>query len=279
MYTIYCHIFPNGKRYIGITKTRLESRWDNGNSYKTCPLVDRAIKKYGWENVDHEVLDTAETKEEAELKERDYIKKYKCTDGRFGYNILPGGDVATNELTDDMRYKLGNGWRGKHRTEEEKRKIGEGVRKTFKRASGNGHIGLKCNDSTREKMSIAHKKRWENEQLKSEAAKRMKDRMSDPEYKKKIVENLQKHPPKPRKLTEEEKEIRRKAMLGKWLGDKSPCSIPVIQYTKSGEFVKRWANAGEAERAGIANRRNINKCCHHEPHCHTAGGYRWEFEN
>lgn len=277
MYTIYCHVFPNGKRYVGITKTSLESRWDNGNGYKTCPLVDRAIQKYGWENVAHEILDTAKTKREAESKEREYIKKYNSTDNRFGYNILPGGDVATNELTDDMRYKLGKGWRGKHRTEEEKKRIGDSVRKKFERDESNGHFGLKHSDSAKRKMSKSQKALW-NDERREEARKRMEKRMSDPEYRKKIIDNLRKYPPKPHKLTDEEKELRRKTMTGKWIGEKSPCSIPVLQFTKDGEFVKRWANAGEAERAGIALRSNIGKCCNHSPHVYSAGGFVWKYE-
>ena len=30
-YSVYLHIFPNGKVYVGITKFKPEYRWNNGN--------------------------------------------------------------------------------------------------------------------------------------------------------------------------------------------------------------------------------------------------------
>lgn len=191
MYTIYCHIFPNGKRYIGLTKTSLQTRWDNGRSYKTCPLVNRAIDKYGWENICHEVLGTAPTKEKAEEMERMYIAKHKSNNPSYGYNILPGGDVATNALDDEMRKKLGNGWRGKHRTDEEKAKISAGVKEKFKRDSSNGHFGMKASDETRRKMSESHKKRWSDPEMRRIASERMKARhKNDKAYNDKVIGKL-----------------------------------------------------------------------------------------
>lgn len=277
MYKIYCHLFPNGKRYVGITKISTSGRWKNGKGYQTCPLVDRAIQKYGWENVEHELICEVETKKEAEILERIYILQYNTNNKKYGYNILPGGDVASNELTDEMRKKLGNGWRGKHRTESEKEAIGKGVKERFKRPESNGHFGMMASEETKAKMSASQKNLW-TENKRKIASERMKARMSDQEYKKRIVENLQKHPPTPRPMSEDAKEKLRKLNTGKWINENSPTSKPVVQFTKDGKYVKTWANAGEAQRCGIALRSNIGKCCNHCPHCHTAGGYRWEFE-
>ena len=38
------HIFPNGKRYIGITSRKPTERWHNGKGYKK-QFVYKAIKK------------------------------------------------------------------------------------------------------------------------------------------------------------------------------------------------------------------------------------------
>lgn len=191
MYTIYCHIFPNKKRYIGLTKTSLRVRWENGKKYKTCPLVNRAINKYGWENINHEILGEYETKQEAEIMERIYIIQYKTNDPKYGYNILPGGDVASNEITDDMRIKLGNGWRGKHRTEEEKELISQGVKRTFTRKESNGHFGMHHSNEAREKMSKSHKQQWENrKEWRKSASSRMKERWNDPVYREKMLKKL-----------------------------------------------------------------------------------------
>lgn len=56
-YTVYIHIFPNQKKYVGITGQRTKDRWRvNGNGYKPQKLVYRAIKKYGWENIEHIIV-------------------------------------------------------------------------------------------------------------------------------------------------------------------------------------------------------------------------------
>ena len=89
-YKVYMHIFPNGKKYIGVTKRELKDRFDNGNGYRISPMKN-AIKKYGWENVEHRLLFDNLSKEEAYKKEIELIKLYKTTNILFGYNISKGG--------------------------------------------------------------------------------------------------------------------------------------------------------------------------------------------
>ena len=56
-FTVYCHISPNGKKYVGITAQEPEVRWNNGLGYKhRNPHFWRAIQKYGWNNIEHIVL-------------------------------------------------------------------------------------------------------------------------------------------------------------------------------------------------------------------------------
>ena len=280
MYTIYCHIFPNGKRYIGITRKTVKERWGNGKNYASCPLVERAIKKYGWENIEHQIISVVDTKEDAEREERSLISEYKSDNVEFGYNILPGGNVSDNPPSEEMREKLGRGWRGKHRSEEEKQKIGEGVRKAFDRPESNGHIGLKMSESTKRKMSEAHKERWKDEEKRIKQGETQKALWADTDHRDKMMKarKKQRHrKPGEYKMSNETKEKLSKQFKGRWLGENSPCSKPILQYSKEGEFIKRWANAGEAERAGIAIRENISKCCRGSPHYKSAGGYVWKF--
>lgn len=93
-YKVYVHINKiNRKVYIGITCQEVNRRWRNGNGYRGNEYFYRAIKKYGWENFDHNVLFDGLTKDEAEKIEVDLIKQYKATDKNHGYNIENGGNT------------------------------------------------------------------------------------------------------------------------------------------------------------------------------------------
>lgn len=88
-YCVYEHIFPNGKKYIGIS-CDAEKRWRNGKGYETQPKIARAINKYGWENVKHNIIIDGISKEQAETLERYLIAEFKTIDN--GYNTSTGGD-------------------------------------------------------------------------------------------------------------------------------------------------------------------------------------------
>lgn len=87
----------NGKVYIGITSTSVESRWRNGEGYYSQEYFYKAIKKYGWEGFTHEVLFDNLTEEEARAKEIELIAQYKSNYRRYsnpnyGYNATDGGE-------------------------------------------------------------------------------------------------------------------------------------------------------------------------------------------
>ncbi len=134
-YTVYMHIFPNNKVYIGITKMNIKKRWLNGKGYKTSKKLNYAIQKYGWENVNHKILYEDLTKEEAEQKEIELIAQYHSTNDKYGYNIEKGGNHQ-GKMSNETKEKLSiimkgknvgskNGMYGKHHTLEAKEKIGE----------------------------------------------------------------------------------------------------------------------------------------------------------
>lgn len=128
-YTIYMHIVPDGGVYIGATTQKLSERWHGGAGYKRQPRFFSAIEKYGWDAIEHRILETGLTEEEAEQKEREYIKKYDAT-GEKGYNADLGGRRA-----------------GKH-SEETKKKIGEAF-------AGDKHwnYGRKMSQESKAKMN------------------------------------------------------------------------------------------------------------------------------
>ena len=72
---VYYHLFPNGKYYIGITSSpNIEDRFKNGNGYSTQPVYF-AIKKYGWENIEHGLIAAHLTFEEANNFEQLLIQR------------------------------------------------------------------------------------------------------------------------------------------------------------------------------------------------------------
>lgn len=128
MWTVYKHIAPNGKVYIGITHQRPEDRWAYGHGYKTNSHFSRAIKLYGWNNIVHEIVCDGLTKVQAERIERQLIFDHKSYDSRFGYNKALGGHA----LSDESRKQIGKtrkargitSWTlGKHLSEETRAKI------------------------------------------------------------------------------------------------------------------------------------------------------------
>lgn len=97
-YCVYEHIFPNGKKYIGIS-CDAEKRWRNGKGYETQPKVARAIKKYGWDNIEHNIIVDNVTKGQAETLERYLIAELHTIDN--GYNVAIGGESINAYYLDE----------------------------------------------------------------------------------------------------------------------------------------------------------------------------------
>lgn len=102
-YTVYKHIFPNGKIYIGMTRQNPLRRWDKGRGYKTQTLMKRAIDKYGWDNVDHEIIASGLTKGKAESLEIRLISELKANNPRYGYNDENGGNCPGTHSAETRR--------------------------------------------------------------------------------------------------------------------------------------------------------------------------------
>ena len=76
-WSVYKHTSPSEKAYIGIASKKSSVRWEkNGIRYKKQPFW-RAIQKYGWNNIQHEILYENLTENEAKEKEKELIKKLK----------------------------------------------------------------------------------------------------------------------------------------------------------------------------------------------------------
>lgn len=90
---VYCLLFPNNKRYIGITKRKLYLRISNHAchseklySSESKTIKARAIRKYRKFSVS--VLYSGPDILKQEIF---FIEKYDTTNDKFGYNISKGG--------------------------------------------------------------------------------------------------------------------------------------------------------------------------------------------
>ena len=84
-YSVYCHIFPNGKRYVGIS-SNVEQRWNDGKNYEKNTEMWNDIVKYGWSNIEHQIIKEGLTKKEALALERKMIREENLV--RDGYNRM-----------------------------------------------------------------------------------------------------------------------------------------------------------------------------------------------
>lgn len=166
-YIIYGLVFPNEKIYIGQTNNfnkRLSAHKNIKESYSNKYLY-YAIKKYGWENIQKEMLLECNM-EYADFFERAFIFGYDSMNEKFGYNLESGGNKNKN-ISNQTKKKHSIARKGK--TYEEiygieiakkminaklgKKQTKEHIEKRIKKLRG--HI---VNASTKKKMSDARKK-------------------------------------------------------------------------------------------------------------------------
>lgn len=237
-YTVYQHISPSGKSYIGITKQNPKYRWRNGENYKSSPHFYSAIRKYGWENFEHIILYEGLTKEEACACEQYHIKELNTTDRNFGYNDRAGGETGASF------------------SEELKRKQKEGLRRYW----DNPQNRLKHSEACR-----GHKHTEETKEKMRQAKIGIKLPPHTEEWKRMMSEIMRhKSETDSRWLTENAERLRE---IGK------AKEIGVVQLTVNGEFVAEYANAHAAQIVtGIPNG-NIRRVCNGKGH--LAGGYKW----
>lgn len=192
-FTVYVHITPNNKLYIGITSLRVNERWNSGYGYHNCKLFWRAIQKYGWDNIRHIILLENLSHEVACECERYLISKYQTNNVDFGYNLTSGGDgIVGYKFSKDHCHRQSERMKGHTVSEETRRKIGnanrvalkgrtlpdevktklkgrqsplkgthlseESKRKISEKQKGNKyHLGCKVSEESRRHMSEVHK--------------------------------------------------------------------------------------------------------------------------
>lgn len=160
-YCVYKHTFPNNKVYIGITAQNPFRRWANGYGYKNQPYIFNAIKKYGWDNIKHEILCSGLNKKDAEEKEIELIAMYRSNDKHYGYNVANGGNVI-GTVSDETKKRISRKlkgrpkerpmFKGKHHSVETRMKMSNN-----RKGIMNPMFARHLSKETKIKMSEAHK--------------------------------------------------------------------------------------------------------------------------
>ncbi len=293
-YCVYKHTAPNGKVYIGITKQEPNARWGlDGARYKKNRHFWNAIRKYGWDNIAHEVVSDGLSNERAGELEKQLIALYGSTDPAKGYNNTSGGEKGY-QLSGQARLVLSDAtkkkwqdqtWRDKQisrRTSEEFRNLqAEISKRTWK------------DDATRERHISKLRENWsdaafrERQQVAmkdpvrlSKLAKAQKDRWkNDSNYREKMREVSQK-----RWLDPSEHEKFTAQLRARWkdenyramhTGGNSPIAKAVEQYGVDGTLIATYSSLTEAAAAiGKNDCGHISACATGKRK--TAYGYVWK---
>jgi len=125
----------NNKVYIGKTTSSLKKRKGQyfSESFKTKRnrLINKAIRKHGWDSFSWEILCYCDNLDELAKKEKEFIKKYKSfykenksIIAKHGYNMTEGGEgnlgyVWTNEAREKIKGKNNHRF-GKKLTKEQR---------------------------------------------------------------------------------------------------------------------------------------------------------------
>lgn len=167
-YCVYLHRTPSKKVYIGMTKD-VKERWKNGNGYHYHKYFYKAIKKYGWENIEHKILLDGLTRVDAVKFEKFFIKLFKSNNSKFGYNLTDGGDgIFGYHHTQETKEKIGLASRQWIRTDETRKKQSEAAKNRPK-------YKLNLSNELKEKKSKIAKKMWEDDSYKKLMLEKMRN--------------------------------------------------------------------------------------------------------
>lgn len=220
-YTVYMHLFPNCKCYVGITSNTLLHRWgDHGQGYDNQLFMKRAIQKYGWDNIDHVVIAENLTQDEASKMEIELIKYYNSDNLDFGYNVSPGGYLQ-KPMTEEERKKHSERLRGRKFSDEARARISECRKGENNPFYGKHHseetkqklrklsTGREFSEESRKKISDAHKGKSKSQEQRDKIRKTLMGHTVSEETRKKMSD-AKKGKPSPRKGVKLSDETRRR---------------------------------------------------------------------
>ena len=182
LYYVYCHtLIKDGRKYFGITCNEPKVRWNYGNGYISNRYFFRAIKKYGWDSFQHDILYKELTKETACQLEKELIEKYNTTNKKYGFNISIGGEYGNLgvKFSDEAKRKMSLAKKGRKLSEEQRRKMSI----AFKGRKGY-FTGKKFTEEHRKHISEGLKGRTVSEETREKIKKALKGKVAyRPNYK------------------------------------------------------------------------------------------------
>lgn len=155
----------NQKIYIGKHQS---SEYDD-KYFGSGKILRRAIEKYGLDNFANEIIDTADTDDELNEKEKYYIEHYKSIYGKDCYNLAKGGDggdVFKYQTPDDKKQfvdKMTVINKQRCNTEDFKNKISKATSKRYQ------------DINERNLHSEKVKETWSKKDLREEQSRRLKE--------------------------------------------------------------------------------------------------------
>ena len=272
-YSVYVHIFPDGKLYIGATRQKPIYRWRRGGGYKNTQTLNKAINDAGWDNIQHIVLADGLDHATAMIMEKELIKKYKTQDPEHGYNFKNGGQSFgqhSDEFLRALKARMnGNTFSaGRKMSESHKKALADANRR---RKHGKTFLGHKHTEEAKAIMSQKARERWENPEYRAKemSHKRSMKGANNPRYGAVVSEDTR------RKISEANKgkcRPSREHLERIWENN----SKAIVCLNSNNEVVAQYNSIVEAAKAVEAHEANIGFCCRNKNrHCH---GYLWRYK-
>lgn len=265
-YTVYMHVFPDMKVYVGATGQDPRARWKCGNGHKHQKRLYVEIAKYDWEDIQHIIIAEGLTKKEAWSVEIDTIKYWDATNPDNGYNTHVGGQTVGRDRTGVKMSVTAKRHLSKCNSGKNSPNYGKEVPE---------HVRLKlCKPVCQYDLQGNFIKEWESQTLAATtyginvtgiSLCCTRKQSTSGGYKWKLKgDNRKLQAPSPKKpiLRESNGRIPKKT---------------VLQYTLNGDFICEWESMTLAAEAIKITPNGVGKCCRGESK--SAGGFIWKYKH
>lgn len=260
----------NNNSYIG-SAVVVQKRWNVHNhdlkkNKHHSPHLQRAYNKYGADAFNWYVLELVRDEQKLIEREQYYIDELKPE-----YNICKiAGSRLGMKHTDEVKEKCAEAARNQVRTKESRLKQSRTIA-----ANGGSHFkGRTHSKETRKKLSEAHK----GKQMGEDNPFYGKTHTDEFKEKMRVFRTGNKASDETKAKLSEMRKGEGNVMFGKVHKPETikKMSVPVVQYTKDGIFVKDWMSATEAAKSLVKGQGNITTCA--QGKSATAYGFIWKYK-